>query len=104
MTKKSSLENYFSVFRRNVIGRRQIFESPRGKKEIIYADWTASGRAYQPIEECIQKEIMPFVANTHTQTAVTATLMTKAYEEAKGIVKKHVHANSDDVLIFCGSG
>ncbi len=101
---KSTLENYFSAFRRNIIGNRQIFDSPYGQKEIIYADWTASGRAYQPIEECIQKEIMPFVANTHTQTTITATLMTKAYEEAKAIVKKHVHANSDDVLIFCGSG
>ncbi len=47
---------------------------------------------------------MPFVANTHTETTVTGTLMSQAYEEAKGIVKKHVNANCDDVLIFCGSG
>ena len=104
MTQKTILENYFSTFRRNIIGHRQFFESPFGKKEIVYADWTASGRAYQPIEECIQKEIMPFLANTHTETTITGTLMSKAYEEAKLIVKHHVHANSDDVLIFCGSG
>ncbi len=102
--RKSALENFFSVFRRNVIGQRQVFESPFGKKEIIYADWTASGRAYQPIEEFIQKEIMPFLANTHTETTITGTLMSKAYEAAKVIVKKHVNANSDDVLVFCGSG
>jgi selenocysteine lyase/cysteine desulfurase len=102
--RKSTLENFFSPFRRNIIGHRQFFESPFGKKEIVYADWTASGRAYQPIEEYIQKEIMPFVANTHTDTTVTGTLMSKAYEEAKVIVKKHVNANSNDVLIFCGSG
>jgi selenocysteine lyase/cysteine desulfurase len=30
--------------------------------------------------------------------------MTKAYEEAKVVVKEHVNANDDDVLIFCGSG
>ena len=102
--KQRALENYFSAFRKNIIGHQQTFESPFGKKEIIYADWTASGRAYQPIEECIQKEIMPFVANTHTETTITGTLMSKAYEEAKIIIKKHVHANSDDVLIFCGSG
>ena len=47
---------------------------------------------------------MPFVANTHTDTTVTGTLMSKAYEEAKVIVKKHVNASSDDVLVFCGSG
>src|SRR5258706_3840803 len=104
MTPKSTLENFFSKFRDNVIGRQQIFESPFGKKEIIYADWTASGRAYLPIEECLQKKIMPFLANTHTETTITGTLMSKAYEEAKVIIKEHVQANSGDVLVFCGSG
>ncbi|SHM78345.1 aminotransferase class V-fold PLP-dependent enzyme [Mucilaginibacter sp. OK098] len=104
MTSKSALENFFSAFRRNIIGYNQTFESPFGKKAIVYADWTASGRAYQPIEECLRKEIMPFVANTHTETTVTGKLMTKAYEAAKVIVKEHVHADDDDVLIFCGSG
>ena len=99
------MENYFArLFDQNIIGHQQTFESPFGKKEIIYADWTASGRAYQPIEECIQKEIMPFLANTHTETTITGTLMSKAYETAKVIVKEHVHANSDDALVFCGSG
>jgi selenocysteine lyase/cysteine desulfurase len=74
MTSKSALENYFAAFRRNVIGHQQTFESPFGEKEIIYADWTASGRAYQPIEECIQKDIMPFLANTHTETTVPSRL------------------------------
>jgi selenocysteine lyase/cysteine desulfurase len=101
---ETSLENYFATFRRNVIGNKQTFESPFGEKEIIYADWTASGRAYRPIEEFIQKEILPFVGNTHTETTITGTLMSKAYEEAKVIVKQHVNANRNDVLIFCGSG
>jgi len=103
-TQKSTLENFFAGFWRNIIGNQQIFESPFGKKEIVYADWTASGRAYRPIEECLQKQVMPFLANTHTGTTITGTLMSKAYEEAKVIVKKHVHATSDDVLVFCGSG
>ena len=102
--KNTVLENFFSVFRENTIGHQQIFESPFGKKQIIYADWTATGRAYRPIEAFIQKEIMPFLGNTHTGSTVTGTLMSKAYEEAKVIIKKHVHANSDDALIFCGSG
>jgi selenocysteine lyase/cysteine desulfurase len=101
---KSALENYFSRFRNNIIGLHQFFESPFGKKQIIYADWTATGRAYGPIEARIQKEILPFVGNTHTETTITGTLMSKAYEEAKVIVKRHVNANSGDALIFCGSG
>ncbi len=101
---KSALENYFSRFRKNTIGLHQFFESPFGKKQIIYADWTATGRAYGPIEERLQKEILPFLGNTHTETTITGTLMSKAYEEAKVIIKEHVNASNDDALIFCGSG
>jgi selenocysteine lyase/cysteine desulfurase len=102
--RKSALENFFFRFRKNVIGHHHVFESPFGEKEIMYADWTASGRAYRPIEEYIQKKIMPFLGNTHTETTITGTLMSKAYEEAKVIIKEHANANCDDVLVFCGSG
>jgi len=101
---KSGLENYFSGYRNNIIGNQQFFETPFGEKRIIYADWTASGRAYSPIEKCIQQEVLPFVGNTHTTTTVTGTFMSAAYEEAKRIVKDHVNADREDVLLFCGSG
>jgi selenocysteine lyase/cysteine desulfurase len=101
---ESGLENYFSQYRKNIIGYQQHFESPFGRKRLLYADWTASGRAYGPIEACIQQQILPFVGNTHTTTTVTGTLMSEAYEAAKNIVKLHVNANKDDVLLFCGSG
>ena len=104
MTQSNTLEKYFEPFRNNIVGYSQQFDSPFGKKRVLYADWTASGRCYAPIEERMQQYIMPFVANTHTETTITGTLMTRAYEEAKLIVKKHVHADEQDVLIFCGSG
>ncbi len=104
MADKTSLGRFFSGYRKNVIGHQQYFDSPFGRKKIVYADWTASGRCYQPIEECLQKRVMPFVANTHTNTTITGTLMSKAYEQAKIIIKKHVHADQHDKLIFCGSG
>jgi selenocysteine lyase/cysteine desulfurase len=102
--RENTLEAFFSAFRKNIIGDQQFFESPFGRKKIIYADWTASGRCYGPIEKYIQDTIMPFVANTHTGTTVTGTLMSTAYEEAKAIIKEHVNAGRDEVLVFCGSG
>ncbi|NSL88347.1 aminotransferase class V-fold PLP-dependent enzyme [Chitinophaga sp. Mgbs1] len=101
---ESGLENYFSFYRQHIIGQQQHFESPFGIRRIIYADWTASGRAYQPIEDYLQQEILPFTGNTHTATTVTGSLMSAAYDEAKAIIKKHVHAQDDDILLFCGSG
>ena len=50
---KTQLEEYFQKFRNNIIGINQQFETPFGKKPIIYTDWTASGRLYRPIEEKI---------------------------------------------------
>jgi len=101
---ETSLESYFDKFRKNVIGIDQTFESPYGTRKIIYADWTASGRLYQPIEDRIVSELGPFVGNTHTETTVTGTSMTMAYLEARQIIKRHVNAGPKDVIIMEGSG
>ena len=99
-----SLEAYFAPFRANIIGLNQDFESPYGRQRILYADWTASGRMFGPIEKMLSEEIAPFVGNTHTETSVTGTTMTRAYHEALRIIKDHVHASADDAIICYGSG
>jgi len=101
---KTELEQYFLPFRKNIIGIDQEFVSPFGTQKIIYTDWTASGRLYRPIEEKLMNQFGPFVANTHTETTVSGTAMTMAYHEAKHIIKKHVNANDNDVLINTGTG
>ena len=99
-----TLEAYFQDFRKNIVGVDQDFRSPYGKKKIVYTDWTASGRLYRPIEEKLLNEFGPFVANTHTETTVSGTAMTKAYHHARNIIKRHTNANTDDVLITDGTG
>ena len=100
----SNLEAYFKPFREEIVGVNQEFESPYGNKKIIYADWTASGRLYKSIEEKLLHDIGPYVANTHTETSITGSAMTLAYHEARNIIKKHVNATDDDVLITVGTG
>jgi selenocysteine lyase/cysteine desulfurase len=99
-----SLEEYFSPFRQNIVGCEQFFESPFGRKRILYADWTASGRAYGPIETRLLDEILPFFGNTHTGTSMTGRMMSSAYGQAKAVVREHINAKEDDILVFCGSG
>lgn len=103
-TTESNLEKYFENFRNDIIGINQDFVSPFGKKQIIYTDWTASGRLFRPIEEKLMNQFGPFVANTHTETTVSGTSMTMAYHKARHIIKHHVNATEDDVLITDGSG
>jgi len=100
----SELEQYFEAFREKTIGVDAQFESPYGTKKIIYADWIASGRLYEPIEKKIQSQIGPYVANTHTETTFTGTLMTKAYHHSHKLIKEHVNAGPNDVIITAGYG
>ncbi len=99
-----SLEKYFSKFRKHIVGIDKNIPIPFGEKKMIYADWTASGRLYRPIEEKILNEFGPFVANTHTETTFSGSVMTMAYHRARDIIKKHVHAQKDDILIIEGTG
>ena len=99
-----SLEHHFSFFRKNIIGINQTFQSPFGEKKIVYADWTASGRIYKKIEEKLNNEVFPFVANTHTETTTTGATMSLAFHEALSIIKRHVGASENDVIISAGAG
>lgn len=98
------MEEYFEKYRNNTIGHHHKMHTPYGLKTIVYADWIASGRLYQPIEEKMQNVFGPWVANTHTETSETGTMMTKSYHWAQKIIKNHVHANDDDILITSGNG
>ena len=103
-TISTDLEEYFQQFRRHIVGVDQTFHSPYGVKNIIYADWTASGRLYGPIEQKLFHEIGPMVANTHTETSFTGSVMTMAYHKARKIIKQHVNASEEDILITVGTG
>lgn len=99
-----NLELYFNEFRTNTIGMNQYFVTPYGRKKIIYADWTASGRLYGPIEAKLTHEFGPFVGNTHTEANVTGTTMTQSYKHAQQLIKNYVNANEQDIIIMDGSG
>ena len=98
------LESYFAAFRERIIGIDQHFETVNGPRRILYADWTASGRLYAPIEEHIAANIAPFIGNTHTETSETGATMTRAYHEALLRIKAHVGANEGDAIICYGAG
>lgn len=99
-----NLETYFQSFRDHVIGIDHEFDSPYGKKKIIYGDWTASGRLYRKIEEKITEVFGPFMANTHTESNITSLMMTGMYKQAKKIIKEHVRADKYDVVLLDGFG
>lgn len=98
------LEQYFAPYRANTVGYDQTFRSPYGEQRIVYADWTASGRLYHPIEQLLLERFGPYVGNTHSESSETGRAMTLAYHEAHRILKAHVNAGPDDLIISAGTG
>ncbi|MDT8308856.1 MAG: aminotransferase class V-fold PLP-dependent enzyme [Bacteroidales bacterium] len=98
------MERYFKRFGDQVIGNDATFVTPYGRQRLLYADWIASGRLYRPIEQKISETIGPWVGNTHTESSETGTLMTKAYHHAHRMIKQHVNAGPNDVIITAGFG
>ncbi|MBF9018460.1 MULTISPECIES: aminotransferase class V-fold PLP-dependent enzyme [unclassified Oceanispirochaeta] len=100
-----TLTEHFLPFRENIIGIDQTMELATSETApIVYADWVASGRLYGPIEKFMSEKIGPMVANTHTETTVTGTTMTRAYHDARKKIKEHVGADKRDSLFLSGFG
>ncbi len=97
------MESHFKHFRDNIVGVNKEFETPYGIKKLIYADWTASGRLYAPIEHRML-ETGELLGNTHSPTTITGRTMTTLYENAKNVIKNHVNAGNSYALIPAGSG
>jgi selenocysteine lyase/cysteine desulfurase len=97
-------EKHFAEFRKNIIGEGSTIETPYGEKPLIYADWIASGRLYRPIEDQITKVIGPMVANTHSESSDSGRIMTNVYRLSHKMIKNHVGAGKDDIIITSGFG
>ena len=86
------------------IGSNAVIETPFGKKRIAYFDYIASGRPFRDIEDELNEKVLPYMANTHTESTYTGRLMTRYYHQAAKRIGAYVNASVKDVVIFTGSG
>ncbi len=90
--------------RDGLIGEGVEFETQFGKQKLVYADYTASGRALKQVEEFVIDKILPFYANSHTQASYCGAYMTQMREDARKIIANETNANDDCWVLFTGSG
>ena len=97
------MQNLITRIRDSVIGGRHVIETPFGNKPLIYADYTASGRSLGMIEDYIRAEVLPFYANTHSESSFCGARMTYLRDRGRHVIKEAVRGREHDRVIFCGS-
>ena len=90
--------------RASVIGDDAVLDGPFGPRRLVYADYTASGRALSFIEDYIRDRVLPLYANTHSEASSTGLHTTALREEARRVIHRAVGGGEEDVVLFCGSG
>lgn len=100
----SHQEALLARIRDGIIGKNTQIHTPFGARTLTYADYTASGRSLDFIEDAIRQHVLPLYANTHTEANATGQQTTAFREQARQHIQQAVNASAEDLVIFCGSG
>jgi selenocysteine lyase/cysteine desulfurase len=97
-------KNFMDRVRAGVYGYGAEIETPYGRKPLRYFDFIASGRFHRDVEEEISERVLPYMANTHTESSFTGRHMTRLFENAFQRIAGYMNAGENDVVIPVGSG
>ncbi len=89
--------------RRELVGADETVVTPFGRRRLLYADYTASGRALDFVERGMHS-LLALYANTHTEDDTTGRGMTRLLHEAESRIKQRLNAGPGGRVIGIGTG
>ncbi|SEK21402.1 aminotransferase class V-fold PLP-dependent enzyme [Pacificibacter marinus] len=87
-----------------LIGDGTLIPGLFGDVPLVYADYVASGRALEQVEDYIRHDVLPFYANSHTEASYCGSFMTRLRNDARAEIAKLTGAGDEHVVVFTGSG
>ena len=93
-----------AALREGLIGDGAPIDGPFGRRALVYADYTASGRALMQIERFMLEQVLPYYANSHTEASYCGGYMTALRRAARQVIADCCGAGPEHAVIFCGSG
>ncbi len=90
--------------RAGLIGENVQISGPRGRKPLLYADYVASGRALRQVEDFVMEHVLPYYANTHTESSYCGGYSTRLREAARGEIARILGAGAGCHVVFSGAG
>ena len=89
--------------RQQIVGVDALITTPFGQRLMLYADYTASGRALHFVEDYLLLQLRLY-ANSHTEDDLSGRVSTALLHQAEEFIKRAVNAGPDGRIIACGTG
>ena len=92
-----------NFLRGQIVGVDAMIDTPFGRRLMLYADYTASGRSLQFVEDYLLR-LQQLYANSHTEDDISGRVTTEMLHQAEELIKQAVNAGPDGRIIACGTG
>jgi len=93
----------FAELRGQIAGIDSSFDTPFGRRMLVYCDYTASGRCLGFVERYLQG-LQRIYANTHTEDDLTGRSMSRLLHAAESSIKRSLNAGPQGRILACGTG
>ncbi len=101
---ESNIKSIPTKIKELILYKSPLIKTPFNNNiKVLFADYTATGKASPLIEKYVTDHVLPYYSNTHSN-AYLGCKMKDMISETKQYMRKHMNINKSKKIIFDGSG